>query len=178
MNRQFQIPANSENDCARTTRTAADFFCGVQLTFLPKISESCEHLGGCPQRACELTSVTSSRRKGLGMLFEFSKLQEQRRYKLLNAAPFSWFNMVAIDLPMICFGISFAERGNAKDAGNNIRATGQFTVNLVSRALADRMNVTAIEFATRDRRGMRSRLDHGAVPVRHGPSYRREPAFF
>jgi flavin reductase like protein len=160
MNRQFQIPANSENDCARTTRTAADFFCGVQLTFLPKISESCEHLGGCPQRACELTSVTSSRRKGLGMLFEFSKLQGQRRYKLLtsaitprpialvvthdvvgrlNAAPFSWFNMVAIDLPMICFGISFAERGNAKDAGNNIRATGQFTVNLVSRALADRM---------------------------------------
>jgi flavin reductase (DIM6/NTAB) family NADH-FMN oxidoreductase RutF len=101
------------------------------------------------------------------MFFDFGELSDTERYKLLtstvtprpialvvtqdvagrrNAAPFSWFNMVAISPPLLCFGISFDQPGSAKDTGNNIRATGQFTVNLVPHRIAERMNVAAIEF--------------------------------
>jgi flavin reductase (DIM6/NTAB) family NADH-FMN oxidoreductase RutF len=106
--------------------------------------------------------------KGTPMLFDMSKLDAQNTYKLLiatvvprpiawvttldedgalNAAPFSFFNAVSGSPPVICFGIGGRKPGDAKDTGNNIRRTGQFVVNLVSDALAEAMNVTAIDFA-------------------------------
>jgi flavin reductase (DIM6/NTAB) family NADH-FMN oxidoreductase RutF len=101
------------------------------------------------------------------MLFDFASLPATDVYKLListivprpiawvttqdldgsvNAAPFSFFNCVSGDPPVVCFGIGGRAPGDAKDTGGNIRRTGQFVVNLVSYQLAQQMNVTAIEF--------------------------------
>ncbi|MGA9867606.1 MAG: flavin reductase family protein [Acetobacteraceae bacterium] len=101
------------------------------------------------------------------MLFDFSAMKAENIYKLLvstvvprpiawvttrdldgslNAAPFSFFNAVSGDPPVVCFGIGGRAPGDAKDTGGNIRRTGEFVVNLVSHELAQHMNVTAIEF--------------------------------
>lgn len=101
------------------------------------------------------------------MLFEMDKLSEQDTYKLLvstvvprpiawvvtqdpdgavNAAPFSFFNAVSGNPPIVTFGIGGRAPGDAKDTGNNIRRTGQFVVNLVNNATAEAMNITAIDF--------------------------------
>ena len=101
------------------------------------------------------------------MLFDFAALPPNDCYKLLvatitprpiawvvtqdlagtlNAAPYSFFNAMSGDPPVVVFGIGGREPGDAKDTGNNIRRTGQFVVNLVDEATADAMNVTAIDF--------------------------------
>jgi flavin reductase (DIM6/NTAB) family NADH-FMN oxidoreductase RutF len=101
------------------------------------------------------------------MLFDFTTLPAQDRYKLLvatvtprpiawvvtqdaagtlNAAPFSFFNVFANDPPVMVIGIGGRTPGDAKDTGNNIRTTGEFVVNLVGHANAEAMNVTAIDF--------------------------------
>jgi len=105
------------------------------------------------------------------MLFDFEKLSAQDRYKLLtstivprpiawvvsqdaegrvNAAPYSFFNALVGDPPVVGIGIGGRRPedapGSWKDSGANIRATGQFVVNLVSFDTREAMNVTAIEF--------------------------------
>jgi flavin reductase (DIM6/NTAB) family NADH-FMN oxidoreductase RutF len=101
------------------------------------------------------------------MLFDFAKLKHENAYKLListvvprpiawvttqdvdgsiNAAPFSFFNAVSGNPPVVAIGIGGRAPGDVKDTGGNIRRTGQFVVNLVSNLLAQQMNVTAIDF--------------------------------
>jgi flavin reductase (DIM6/NTAB) family NADH-FMN oxidoreductase RutF len=101
------------------------------------------------------------------MLFDFAELSAQDRYKLLvstvvprpiawvvtcdpqgrlNAAPYSFFNVFANEPPVVCIGIGGRAPGDMKDTGNNIRATGEFVVNLVAADTAAQMNVTAIDF--------------------------------
>ncbi len=101
------------------------------------------------------------------MLFDFAATPAENVYKLLvstvvprpiawvttqdldgtlNAAPFSFFNAVSGNPPIVCIGIGGRAPGDTKDTGGNIRRTGQFVVNLVSNALAEKMNVTAIDF--------------------------------
>ena len=101
------------------------------------------------------------------MLFDFTALSAQERYKLLvstivprpiawvvtqdlggvlNAAPYSFFNTFANDPPVVVIGIGGRRAGDVKDTGGNIRATGQFVVNLVAEENAPAMNVTAIDF--------------------------------
>ena len=101
------------------------------------------------------------------MLFDLAALDAQNAYKLLvstvvprpiawvttqdldgsvNAAPFSFFNAVSGDPPVVAIGIGGRAPGDVKDTGGNIRRTGQFVVNMVSDALAEEMNVTAIDF--------------------------------
>ena len=101
------------------------------------------------------------------MLFDLAALDAQNAYKLLvstvvprpiawvttqdldgsvNAAPFSFFNAVSGDPPVVAIGIGGRAPGDVKDTGGNIRRTGQFVVNMVSDALAEKMNVTAIDF--------------------------------
>ena len=62
-----------------------------------------------------------------------------------NVAPFSFFNLMSGDPPLICVGIGVRD-GAPKDTARNIAERGEFTVNLVSSALASRMNVTAVDF--------------------------------
>jgi len=101
------------------------------------------------------------------MLFDFAELSAQARYKLLastvvprpiawvvsrsaagavNAAPFSFFNVLAGDPPTVGISIGNRARDLPKDTLANIRATGEFVVNLVSRDNAEAMNKTATDF--------------------------------
>ncbi|MFV3126012.1 flavin reductase family protein [Niveispirillum sp. KHB5.9] len=57
-----------------------------------------------------------------------------------NAAPFSFFNMVGDDPPLLALGLMHRPDGRLKDTTANILATGEFTVNLVSEDDAARMN--------------------------------------
>ncbi|HET9017937.1 MAG TPA: flavin reductase family protein [Acetobacteraceae bacterium] len=105
------------------------------------------------------------------MLFDFAALSPDNRYKLLtstivprpiawitsldaegrlNAAPFSFFNALAGDPPIVGVGIGGRHPGRRaghwKDSAANIRARGEFVVNLVPYELREAMNITAIEF--------------------------------
>jgi flavin reductase (DIM6/NTAB) family NADH-FMN oxidoreductase RutF len=61
-----------------------------------------------------------------------------------NLAPFSFFNVVCGDPPVICFSPIW--RNPPKDTIVNIRATGEFVVNIVSEEFADRMNICSGEY--------------------------------
>jgi len=70
---------------------------------------------------------------------------------VVNAAPFSFFNVFSEDPALIVLGLQHrpAQKGNGripKDTSRNIAASGQFVVNMVDEALADAMNITAIDF--------------------------------
>jgi flavin reductase (DIM6/NTAB) family NADH-FMN oxidoreductase RutF len=101
------------------------------------------------------------------MLFDFASISSRERYKLLvstvtprpiawivsqstegqlNAAPFSFFNVLSGDPPVVGIGIGSHEPGRPKDTRRNISETSEFVVNLVSEEAAAAMNVTAIEF--------------------------------
>ena len=69
----------------------------------------------------------------------------------VNAAPFSFFNAVSSVPPVVVLGISPGDEAAGdgyKDTERNIRDTGEFVVNLVDEALAERMNVCAVDFPT------------------------------
>ncbi len=100
------------------------------------------------------------------MLFDLSQLEAGDRYKLMassitprpiawvttlspdgarNAAPYSFFNMMAADPPLIALGLMRKPNGERKDTCANILATGEFVVNLVSEDDLDAMNWTCAE---------------------------------
>ena len=70
----------------------------------------------------------------------------------VNAAPFSFFNAVSSIPPVVVLGISPGDPGGVgdgyKDTERNIRDTGEFVVNLVDEAIAQRMNICAVDFPT------------------------------
>ena len=59
-----------------------------------------------------------------------------------NLAPYSFFNAVTDNPPMVMFSSTGAkpDQSYAKDSVANIRDTGEFVVNIVSMALKDQMN--------------------------------------
>jgi flavin reductase (DIM6/NTAB) family NADH-FMN oxidoreductase RutF len=61
----------------------------------------------------------------------------------VNAAPFSFFNILSADPPLVAIGFSAAVDRDGKDTLTNIRAQGEFVVNLVPEELAQAMNITA-----------------------------------
>jgi flavin reductase (DIM6/NTAB) family NADH-FMN oxidoreductase RutF len=100
------------------------------------------------------------------MRFDFTELAPRERYKLLgglvvprpialvttrdrdgrdNAAPFSFFNVLAEEPPLIVLGLGVNASGGAKDTTNNIRDSGDFVVNLVDKQIAEAMNLCAID---------------------------------
>jgi flavin reductase (DIM6/NTAB) family NADH-FMN oxidoreductase RutF len=62
---------------------------------------------------------------------------------VLNAAPFSYFNVLSSDPPIVGIGIGAQPDRAVKDTLSNIRARGEFVVNLVPEELVEAMNVTA-----------------------------------
>lgn len=89
-----------------------------------------------------------------------SELEAAARYKLLiglvyprpialvstlhasglpNVAPFSFFNVVADEPPLVLLSFNRRRDGSLKDTVRNIRRTGEFVVNLVDEALANGM---------------------------------------
>lgn len=66
----------------------------------------------------------------------------------VNAAPFSFFNIVSSDPPLVAISISGAPDRVYKDTLGNIRARREFVVNMVPEELAEAMNVTATNAPT------------------------------
>jgi flavin reductase (DIM6/NTAB) family NADH-FMN oxidoreductase RutF len=65
---------------------------------------------------------------------------------VVNAAPFSFFNLVA-DEPAVCvIGIDPRPSGGPKDTSVNILARREYVVNLVDEALGPKMNLAATDF--------------------------------
>ncbi|HET6462837.1 MAG TPA: flavin reductase family protein [Candidatus Krumholzibacteria bacterium] len=68
------------------------------------------------------------------------------RQRKLNLAPYSFFNGVSSKPPAILFVCSRQDDGSKKHTLLNVEDTGQFVVNFVPEALAERMNTTATEY--------------------------------
>ncbi len=68
---------------------------------------------------------------------------------IANLAPYSFFNAVCSNPPYLLFCPAIrSSDGNHKDTLNNVVATGEFVVNIVSESLAVAMNTTAGEYAS------------------------------
>ncbi|OWV76823.1 flavin reductase [Rhizobium sp. R339] len=99
--------------------------------------------------------------------FDFKELGERERYKLMigtiiprpialvttvdehgriNAAPFSFFNCLSADPPILAIGVENHPDMSFKDTGHNIRMTEVFTVNIVSFAIAEAMHVCGAKY--------------------------------
>ncbi|AHF84904.1 flavin reductase [Rhizobium leguminosarum bv. trifolii WSM1689] len=99
--------------------------------------------------------------------FDFKQLSERERYKLMigtiiprpialvttvdengriNAAPFSFFNCLSADPPILAIGVENNADMSFKDTGHNIRMTEVFTVNIVSFAIAEAMHVCGARY--------------------------------
>jgi len=61
----------------------------------------------------------------------------------VNAAPFSFFNLLGANPPIVAFAPSDRDNGVPKDTALNVRATHEFVVNLVDEAIAEKMNLCA-----------------------------------
>jgi flavin reductase (DIM6/NTAB) family NADH-FMN oxidoreductase RutF len=100
--------------------------------------------------------------------FDFRKLSARERYKLMigtvvprpialvttvdlegriNAAPFSFFNCLSADPPILALGVENHPDMSFKDTARNVRLTEVFTVNIVSHAIAEAMHICAVPFA-------------------------------
>ena len=66
----------------------------------------------------------------------------------LNAAPFSAYNYLCTDPPIVGIGVTNrpTEDRVPKDTARNIRRTGEFVVNVVTEDIAHQMNICATEF--------------------------------
>ena len=101
------------------------------------------------------------------MEIAFQSLDERLRYKMLaalvvprpiawistrsgngvaNCAPFSFFNVVSSDPPLLVINIGTREDGGMKHSLKNILRTGEFVVNLVDEATANAMHVSSGEY--------------------------------
>src|SRR5579864_3584145 len=58
----------------------------------------------------------------------------------VNAAPFSFFNLLGASPPILAFAPGDRENGIPKDTARNIRLTHEFVVNLVDESIAEAMN--------------------------------------
>ena len=61
----------------------------------------------------------------------------------VNAAPFSFFNLLGASPPILAFAPGDRDDGTPKDTARNIRLTGEFVVNLVDETIAEAMNQCA-----------------------------------
>ncbi len=61
----------------------------------------------------------------------------------INAAPFSFFNLLGADPPILGVCPGDRDDGTPKDTARNIRLTHEFVVNLVDEEIAEAMNKTA-----------------------------------
>lgn len=99
--------------------------------------------------------------------FDFRELSARDKYKLMigtvvprpialvttvdpegrvNAAPFSFFNCLSADPPILALGVENHPDMRFKDTGLNIRLTEVFTVNIVSHTIAEAMHLCAVPF--------------------------------
>lgn len=96
---------------------------------------------------------------------------------VLNLAPFSFFNVVSSDPAILVFSPGFKlvmQDGKKitvkKDTLKNIQETGEFVVNVVTYALAEKMNLTSGEFESHinefEKAGVTAAPSHMVQPPR------------
>ena len=85
----------------------------------------------------------------------------------VNLAPYSFFNAIADTPPMVMYASNGRKTGldEGKDTVANIRATGEFVVNIVSLALRDAMNASSGHTPPGEDEFDARRADAGAVRV-------------
>jgi flavin reductase (DIM6/NTAB) family NADH-FMN oxidoreductase RutF len=90
-----------------------------------------------------------------------------------NLAPFSFFNAICAEPPSICFSVS--NRVPLKDTIVNIRATGEFVLNIVSEAIAEQMNLCSGDYPAGVSEFSMSGLTPEASDVVKPPCVRESP---
>jgi flavin reductase (DIM6/NTAB) family NADH-FMN oxidoreductase RutF len=65
---------------------------------------------------------------------------------IVNAAPFSFFNIFSESPPLAVLGLQARPNGGLKDTSAHIRDQGAFVINLVDEALGAQMNQCAVDF--------------------------------
>ena len=63
-----------------------------------------------------------------------------------NLAPFSFYNMVSANPPVVMFAPQNRRDGSSKDSLRNAEATGQFVIATVTEAIAERMNRCSYDY--------------------------------
>jgi flavin reductase (DIM6/NTAB) family NADH-FMN oxidoreductase RutF len=64
----------------------------------------------------------------------------------VNAAPFSYFQLMGENPPLVVLGIGKRADGSAKDSFRNIRRDREFVINIVTEENAELMNLCATDF--------------------------------
>jgi flavin reductase (DIM6/NTAB) family NADH-FMN oxidoreductase RutF len=66
----------------------------------------------------------------------------------LNAAPFSAYNYMGVDPPIVAIGVANRPGPGVlgKDTARNIRHTREFVINVVNEEIAEKMNICAVDF--------------------------------
>jgi flavin reductase (DIM6/NTAB) family NADH-FMN oxidoreductase RutF len=103
----------------------------------------------------------------------------------LNLAPFSFFNAVCVDPPLLAFAPGLraskrpeAGRGEAKDTLRNIRETKEFVVNIVTYELAEAMNLTSGEYDASVNEFELAKLTQRASTIVRPPGVAESPVSF
>lgn len=78
---------------------------------------------------------------------------------VVNAAPFSFFNIVSSNPPMISVSVQ-RKAGEQKDTARNITANQQFVVHIVDEEIVEEVNKTAANLASHE-----SELDYTALTL-------------
>ncbi|HQQ64317.1 MAG TPA: flavin reductase family protein, partial [Pseudomonadales bacterium] len=65
---------------------------------------------------------------------------------VVNLAPFSFFNALGSKPVVVVISVGRNDAGSPKDTANNILATGDFVVNMVTEDLLAAMNISAADF--------------------------------
>jgi flavin reductase (DIM6/NTAB) family NADH-FMN oxidoreductase RutF len=125
------------------------------------------------------------------MDIDFSQITAYQRYKLMaslivprpialvttlgangvvNAAPFSMFNMLGEDPPIVMLSINRVHDGRLKDTAANILASGEFVVHLTDEAMAAQMHACGEslppEVSELDRFGLHAAPSQTVAPPR------------
>jgi flavin reductase (DIM6/NTAB) family NADH-FMN oxidoreductase RutF len=129
----------------------------------------------------------------------FADLEPRQRYKLLcglvvprpialvttlspagvvNAAPFSFFNVFSENPALIVLGLQHNADGTPKDTTRNIQISSEFVVNLVDEGIAEAMNITATEFPPEESEPVMAGLEVAASVQVKPPRLAAAPAAF
>ncbi len=88
----------------------------------------------------------------------------------VNAAPFSFFNLLGTDPPLLGFAPGDRGPGIPKDTARNIRRQREFVVHLVDEACAEAMNLTSAEVPPEESEielaGLHTVPSHSVAPPR------------
>ncbi len=94
----------------------------------------------------------------------------------VNAAPFSFFNVLGASPPILAFAPGDRSDGTPKDTARNIRLTREFVVNMVDEAIAEAMNKCADSLPYGEDELLHSGLHPAASSVVKPPRILEAPA--